>query len=282
VKCSGAGHEQGDRITIAQMERRMPYSDPLPKKDYEHELRRLQIELVKMQRWLREHRERVIVVFEGRDAAGKGGAIRRFTEHLNPRVARTVALPAPSDTQRTQWYFQRYVERLPAAGEIVLFDRSWYNRAGVERVMGFCSQQEYAQFFAQAPAFERALVQSGIRLFKLWFTVSKDEQLRRFEQRRADPLRQWKLSPMDAEASARFAAFGTARNVMLVHTDHPDAPWTIVNSNDKRRARLESIRHVLSQLPYYHKDHDVVTAPDRNVVRAAADVAIPSTKPPTA
>jgi polyphosphate kinase len=267
-------------LSISEMERMVPYPDRLAKKAYERELNLLQIELVKMQRWVRDNHERIAIVFEGRDAAGKGGSIRRFTEHLNPRFARVAALAKPNDTERTQWYFQRYVSHLPAGGEIVLFDRSWYNRAGVEHVMGFCTASEYAEFFRQAPAFEQSLVQSGIRMFKLWFTVSKQEQARRFDRRRDDPLSQWKLSPMDAEATRLFAQYGKARNAMLTHTDHSLAPWTIVNSNEKRRARLESIRHILHSVPYDNKEPTVVHAPDPRVVRPASEVDVPATKRP--
>ncbi len=261
---------RGNGPTIRSMEDGPPYPDELPKKQYAKELRKLQVELNKMQNWAREEGERIVIVFEGRDAAGKGGSIRRFSEYMNPRSARVVALAKPNDTEKTQWYFQRYVQHLPAAGEIVMFDRSWYNRAGVEHVMGFCTPQEYSEFFRQAPGFERSLVQSGIHLFKLWFTVSQVEQRRRFDDRRSDPLRQWKLSPIDEMALTKYDEYGKARDAMLFYTDHHDAPWTIVNSNDKERARLESIRSVLHAVDYDHKDLDVAHAPDPQVVQPAA------------
>jgi polyphosphate kinase len=259
-------------MTIKQMERTLPYPENIRKKEYEAELRALQVELLKMQKWVIAEGERIVLLFEGRDAAGKGGAIRRFIEHLNPRHARVVALAKPNDTERTQWYFQRYIAHLPAAGEIVLFDRSWYNRAGVEHVMGFCTPQQYAEFFRQAPDFERSITQSGIHLFKNWFTVSQEEQRRRFKERETDPLKQWKLSPMDIEALDRFDAYSRARDVMLTTTDHHDAPWTVINSNDKRRARLEAIRHILHSVPYDTKDKKLVHAPDPKVVAKASAV----------
>ena len=254
--------------TISEMEH-PPHGERPPSKHYERELERLQIELLKAQRHVQERGERVVVLFEGRDAAGKGGAIKRFTEHLNPRGARTVALAKPTDAERTQWYFQRYVAHLPSAGEIVLFDRSWYNRAGVERVMGFCTDEEYAEFMRQVPAFEQSLVNSGINLFKLWFTVSQENQRERFEQRRSDPLRQWKLSPIDEAGIELYDKYTAARNDMLRASSSEPAPWTVVNSNDKRRARLNSIRAVLDRLNYEQKDHDAVGGPDPHVVRPA-------------
>ncbi|MCX4745129.1 polyphosphate kinase 2 [Kitasatospora sp. NBC_01287] len=229
----------------------------LAKKPYETELLRLQNELVMLQEWVRAEGARLVVVFEGRDAAGKGGAIKRVTEFLNPRVARVAALPAPTERQRGQWYFQRYVEQLPAAGEIVLFDRSWYNRAGVERVMGFCSQEEYWQFLHQCPTFERMLIEAGIRLRKYWFSVSDTEQERRFRARLADPMRRWKLSPMDTESISRWEDYSRAKDEMFIHTDIPEAPWNVVESDDKRRARINMIAHLLSTLPY----HDVTKPP---------------------
>ena len=229
----------------------------LPRKLYEEDLRRLQAELVKMKEWVRLNGERLLIVFEGRDAAGKGGAIKRVTEYLNPRTTRIVALPAPTDRERGQWYFQRYVAHLPAAGEIALFDRSWYNRAGVERVMGFCTPDEYRRFLHQCPVFERLLVEDGIRLVKYWFSVSDDEQERRFRSRIKDPLRSWKLSPMDLEARARWVEFSKAKDEMFVHTDIPEAPWYVVEGDHKRRARLNCIHHLLSIVPYV----DVVEPP---------------------
>lgn len=225
-------------------------SEKLARKPYEKELFRLQGELVKVQEWVRAEGQRVVVLFEGRDAAGKGSTVKRVAEYLNPRAARIVALPAPTERERSQWYFQRYIQHLPAAGEIVLFDRSWYNRAGVERVMGFCTPEEYARFLHQCPIFERLLVEDGILLRKYWFSVSDEEQERRFEARLADPMRRWKLSPMDLESVTRWEDYSRAKDEMLVHTDIPEAPWHDVESEDKRRARINMISHLLSTLPY--------------------------------
>ncbi|WP_369382659.1 polyphosphate kinase 2 [Streptomyces sp. cg36] len=235
----------------------------LPRKVYERELLRLQTELVKLQEWVRATGARVVVVFEGRDAAGKGGTIKRVAEHLNPRVARIVALPKPTERERTQWYFQRYVEHLPAAGEIVLFDRSWYNRAGVEHVMGFCTQEEYQRFLRQCPIFERMLVEDGILLRKYWFSVSDTEQQERFRRRLEDPLRRWKLSPMDLESITRWEAYSRAKDDMLVHTDIAEAPWSVVESDDKRRARLNTIAHLLASVPYEEPAPQVLRLPRR-------------------
>ncbi|GAA1521424.1 polyphosphate kinase 2 [Kribbella lupini] len=235
----------------------------LPKKIYERELLRLQAELVKVQEWVRVEGARVVIVFEGRDAAGKGSTIKRVTEFLNPRVARIAALPAPTERQRTQWYFQRYVEHLPAAGEIVLFDRSWYNRAGVERVMGFCSSQEYSRFLHQCPIFERLLVEDGVLLRKYWFSVSDNEQERRFRSRLEDPMRQWKLSPMDLESISRWEDYSRAKDEMFVHTDIPEAPWHVVESEDKRSARINMIAHLLSTVPYYEVQRPPLALPPR-------------------
>jgi polyphosphate kinase 2 len=212
------------------------------------------------------------MLFEGRDAAGKGGTIKRFTENLNPRGARVVALTKPSESERGQWYFQRYTEQLPTKGEIVFFDRSWYNRAGVEHVMGFCTPHEYLEFMRQAPEFERMLVRSGIHLFKFWFSVSREEQLRRFMGRAADPLKQWKLSPMDVESLGRWEAYTKAKEAMLFYTDTADAPWTIVRSDDKGRARLSAMKHILSKFPYTGKDTVTVTPPDPLIVGSAKDI----------
>jgi polyphosphate kinase 2 len=225
----------------------------VPKSAYKKELYRLQVELVKLQEWVRAEGARVVVVFEGRDAAGKGGTIKRVSEFLNPRVARIAALPTPSERERGQWYFQRYIEQLPSAGEIVLFDRSWYNRAGVEHVMGFCTKEEYARFLHQAPIFERLLVEDGILLRKYWFSVSDAEQQHRFRSRLEDPMRRWKLSPMDLESITRWEDYSRAKDEMLLHTDIPEAPWYVVESDDKRRARINMIAHLLSTVPY----HDV-------------------------
>ncbi len=222
----------------------------VPRKLYEEELLLLQAELVKMKEWVRSSGERLLILFEGRDAAGKGGAIKRITEYLNPRSTRIVALPAPTERERGQWYFQRYVTHLPSPGEIVLFDRSWYNRAGVEIVMGFCTPEEYQRFLRQCPIFEGLLVQDGIRLVKYWFSVSDEEQERRFRSRLEDPLRSWKLSPMDLEARERWVAYSKAKDEMFVHTDTPEAPWYVVEADDKRRARLNCIHHLLSLIPY--------------------------------
>jgi polyphosphate kinase 2 len=223
----------------------------LPAKVYNRELYRLQSELVKLQEWVRRENARVVIVFEGRDAAGKGSTIKRVTQYLNPRVARIVALPAPTERERTQWYFGRYIEHLPAAGEIVLFDRSWYNRAGVERVMGFCTETEYRRFLHQCPIFERLLVEDGILLRKYWFSVSQAEQEKRFRRRRDDPMRRWKLSGMDLESISRWEDYSRAKDEMFVHTDIPEAPWLVVESEDKQRARLNMIAHLLSTIHYY-------------------------------
>ena len=238
-------------------------SEPLPKKRYERELFRLQAELVKVQEWVRTEGRRLIIIFEGRDAAGKGSTIQRVTQYLNPRVARIVALPAPTERERTQWYFQRYISHLPAAGEIVLLDRSWYNRAGVERVMGFCSADEYHRFLHQCPIFERMLVEDGVLLRKYWFSVSDDEQEKRFRSRLADPMRRWKLSPIDLESVARWEEYSQAKDQMMVHTDIPEAPWYIVEGNDKKRARLNCMAHLIDQIPYEEVPHEEIDLPER-------------------
>ena len=222
----------------------------LSNKDYLAELARLQIELVKLQEWIRHKGLKVVVLFEGRDAAGKGGAIKRITESMSPRVARVVALPAPTEREKTEWYFQRYVAHLPAAGEMVLFDRSWYNRAGVERVMGFCTEKEYREFMRSTPEFERMLVRSGIKLIKYWFSVSDAEQERRFRQRIEDPTRRWKLSPMDLESRSKWVEYSRAKDEMFRYTDITQAPWFVVNSDNKKRARLNVMSHLLSQISY--------------------------------
>ncbi len=237
--------------------------DRMPRKVYEKELARLQLELVKLQEWVREEDIRMVVVFEGRDAAGKGSTIKRVTQYLNPRVARIVALPAPTERARSQWYFQRYVENLPAAGEIVLFDRSWYNRAGVERVMGFCTRDEYSRFLYQCPIFERMLVEDGILLRKYWFSVSDGEQEQRFESRLEDPMRRWKLSPMDLESISRWEDYSRAKDDMFIHTDIPESPWFVVESDDKRRARINMIAHLLSTIPYVEVDRPQLELPPR-------------------
>jgi polyphosphate kinase 2, PA0141 family len=238
-------------------------ADRFPKKLYETELFRLQAELVTMQEWVRAEGKRMVIVFEGRDAAGKGSTIKRVTQYLNPRVARIAALPAPSERERTQWYFQRYVAQLPAAGEIVLFDRSWYNRAGVERVMGFCTNDEYHRFLHQGPIFERMLVEDGLLLRKYWFSVSDSEQEARFRSRLDDPMRRWKLSPMDLESLTRWEDYSRAKDEMLVHTDIPESPWWVVESDDKRRARLNMIQHLLSTVDYRQVQRLPIDLPPR-------------------
>ena len=243
-----------------------PYDERMTRDYYDHHKRLLQIELVKLQNWVKDTRQRIVIIFEGRDAAGKGGTIKRFTEHLNPRGASVVALEKPSERERTQWYFQRYVAHLPAAGEIVLFDRSWYNRAGVERVMGFCTPAEYLEFMREAPEFERMLVHSGLHLTKFWFSVTRSEQRTRFVIRQVDPVRQWKLSPMDIKSLDKWDDYTEAKDAMFFYTDTADGPWTVVKSNDKKRARLEAIKHVLEQFDYEGKDEEVVGKPDRKII----------------
>ena len=238
-------------------------AERMPGKLYRAELLRLQGEMVKLQEWVRAESARVVVVFEGRDAAGKGSTIKRVTEYLNPRVARIAALPAPSERERTSWYFQRYISHLPAGGEIVLFDRSWYNRAGVERVMGFCTKAEYGRFLHQCPIFERLLVEDGILLRKYWFSVSDDEQERRFRARLDDPMRRWKLSTMDLNSITRWEDYSRAKDEMFVHTDIPEAPWYVVDSSDKRRARLNMIAHLLSTIPRYEIERPPLELPPR-------------------
>ncbi|HVE10956.1 MAG TPA: polyphosphate kinase 2 [Paraburkholderia sp.] len=233
------------------------------RKLYFRELFRLQGELVKLQDWIVQTGHRVVVIFEGRDAAGKGGAIKRITQRLNPRVCRVAALPAPNNRERTQWYFQRYVSHLPAGGEMVLFDRSWYNRAGVERVMGFCNDDEYEEFFRSVPEFEKMLVRSGIQIIKYWFSITDEEQEIRFQARIHDPLKQWKLSPMDLESRRRWEAYTQAKEVMLQRSHIPEAPWWVVQAVDKKRARLNCIHHLLSQVPYNEVDHEPITLPER-------------------
>jgi polyphosphate kinase len=228
---------------------------------YERAKRLLQIELVKFQNWVKETGQRIVIVFEGRDAAGKGGTIKRFTEHLNPRGATVVALEKPTDQERTQWYFQRYVTHLPAAGEILMFDRSWYNRAGVEKVMGFCTAQEYALFLRQTPIFEQMLIEDGILLRKYWFSVSDEEQMRRFKSRLNDPVRQWKLSPMDLESLNRWEDYSRAKDEMMVHTDTPGSPWYVVESDIKKHARLNMMSHLLSTVDYHEVERPKVVLP---------------------
>ncbi|UQU68725.1 polyphosphate kinase 2 [Couchioplanes caeruleus] len=247
-----------------------PYDFRMPRAEYDHHKRLLQIELLKLQNWCKDTGERLVILFEGRDAAGKGGTIKRFMEHLNPRGAGVVALEKPNERESTQWYFQRYIKHLPAAGEIVLFDRSWYNRAGVERVMGFCTRAEYLEFMRQAPDLERMLVRSGINLVKFWFSVSRGEQRTRFAIRQVDPVRQWKLSKMDLESLDKWDDYTEAKEAMFFYTDTADAPWTVVKSNDKKRARLEAIRYVLNRFKYEGKDPEVVGTPDPQIVGPAS------------
>jgi len=249
-----------------------PYGERLDRTTYDLEKRLLQIELIKLQSWVKDTGQRVVLVFEGRDAAGKGGTIKRFTEHLNPRGARVVALVKPTEREQSQWYLQRYVEHLPSAGEIVFFDRSWYNRAGVERVMGFCTPDQYTEFLRQAPAFEKMLVNDGIHVVKFWFSVTRAEQYTRFSIRQIDPVRQWKLSPMDLASLDKWDAYTAAKEAMFRKTDTKHSPWTVVKSNDKKRARLEAMRHVLHRFDYTGKDVDVVRTPDPLIVGAAADL----------
>lgn len=230
---------------------------------YEAELTHLQYELVEMQEWVKATGARIVVLFEGRDAAGKGGAIKRITEYLNPRVARIVALPTPTERQRTQWYFQRYIEHLPAAGEIRLFDRSWYNRAGVEKVMGYCTPAEHVRFLRQCPQFERMLIEDGILLRKYWFSVSDKEQEKRFRSRMTDPMRRWKLSPTDLESLTRWEEYSRAKDEMFVHTDVPGNRWHVVEAENKKRARINMIAHLLSSIPYEHVDRPEIQLPER-------------------
>ncbi|MFV0526302.1 MAG: polyphosphate kinase 2 [Acidimicrobiales bacterium] len=249
-----------------------PYDKKLKRVAYEETKYALQIELLKLQRWIKEEGRKVVVLFEGRDAAGKGGSIKRFTEHMNPRGARVVALAVPTEVERNQWYFQRYVYHLPTAGEMVLFDRSWYNRAGVERVMGFCTPAQYLEFMRSCPDFERMLVQSGIELFKLWFSVGREEQAARFSSRRTDPVKQWKLSPTDLASLDKWDAYTEAKEAMFFYTDTGDAPWTVIKSNDKKRARLEAMRVLLSAFDYPAKNHELVGKPDPLIVGPASEV----------
>jgi polyphosphate kinase len=243
-----------------------PYAEKMTRDEYEYFKRPLQIELVKLQNWVKTAGEHIVIVFEGRDAAGKGGTIKRFTEHLNPRGATVVALARPSERERTQWYFQRYAPHLPAAGEITMFDRSWYNRAGVERVMDFCTDAEYWEFMREAPEFERMLVRSGLHLTKFWFSVTRSEQRTRFIIRRVDPVRQWKLSPMDIESLDKWDAYTDAKEAMFHYTDSAYAPWTVVKSNDKKRARLEAIKYVLAKFDYDGKNKAVIGDPDQELI----------------
>jgi len=249
-----------------------PYQEKMNRREYETLKTDLQIELLKMQGWVKETGQRIVILFEGRDAAGKGGTIKRMMEHMNPRGARVVALEKPSNEEQGQWYFQRYVKHLPSKGEIALFDRSWYNRAGVERVMKFCQSGEYLEFMRQAPELERMLVRSGISLFKLWFSVSRNEQFRRFQQRRHDPLKQWKLSPVDLASLDKWNDYTEAKEAMFFYTDTADAPWTVIKSDCKKRARINAMRFVLNNLDYPNKDPKVAIPPDPLIVGSAAHI----------
>jgi polyphosphate kinase 2 len=262
--------KHADGTPIDTWRENYPYSTRLSREEYELSKRLLQIELLKLQYWIKDTGGRMVVVFEGRDAAGKGGTIKRFTEHLNPRGARVVALGKPTEREQGEWYFQRYVDHLPTAGEIVMFDRSWYNRAGVERVMGYCTDEQYERFTRQAPTFEKMLVDDGIVLVKLWFSVSRAEQRTRFLIRQVDPVRQWKLSTNDVKSLDRWDAYTEAKVAMFRATDTEAAPWTVVKSNDKKRARLEAMRSVLARMDYEDKDREVVGDPDPRVVGPAA------------
>ncbi|MBO6853018.1 MAG: polyphosphate kinase 2 [Marivivens sp.] len=249
-----------------------PYTDRMGRKEYEAEKAKLQAELLKVQLWAQEAEQKFVLLFEGRDAAGKGGTIKRFTEHLNPRSARVVALNKPTWEERGQWFFQRYIKELPTVGEMVFYDRSWYNRAGVERVMGFCSPNEYLEFMRQTPLLEQMLVRSGIRLYKYWFSVTQDEQQRRFKARETDPLKQWKLSPIDKASLDKWDDYTEAKEAMFFYTDTADAPWTIIKSNDKKRARINAMRHFLSTIDYPDKDMSIACNPDPLIVGGAHHV----------
>jgi len=268
---TGQRHEDPD-MALARNWREggYPYKNLMSRKTYEMQKYKLQVELLKLQAWVKDTGQRVLVLFEGRDAAGKGGTIKRFMEHLNPRGARVVALEKPSEVERGQWYFQRYAQHLPTRGEIVMFDRSWYNRAGVERVMGFCSNEEYIEFMRQAPEFERHLVHSGVHVFKFWFSVSREEQRRRFKERRSHPLKQWKLSPIDLASLDKWDDYTRAKEGVFFHTDTADAPWTVIKSDCKKRARLSAMRYVLHHLGYSNKDLDTIGPLDPLIVGRAS------------
>ncbi|WP_409076983.1 polyphosphate kinase 2 [Paraburkholderia sp. FT54] len=266
---AGTARHPDDELSPALREGGYPYRNLMSRRAYEKQKYRLQVELLKLQAWVRETGQRVVILFEGRDAAGKGGTIKRFMEHLNPRGARVVALEKPSESERGQWYFQRYVQHLPTAGEIVLFDRSWYNRAGVERVMGFCSAQEYGEFMQQVPEFERHLARSGTHIVKFWFSVSREEQRRRFEERQVHPLKQWKLSPVDLASLDKWDEYTQAKEAMFAQTDTADAPWTVIRSDCKKRARLNAMRYVLHKLPYANRDVESIGMVDPLIVGRA-------------
>jgi len=267
-----APHGSNEESEYAPLPVSYPYRTRMRRAEYEAQKEKLQIELLKVQNWVREAGQKIVILFEGRDAAGKGGTIKRYMEHLNPRGARVVALDKPSDHERGQWFFQRYIQHLPTAGEMVFFDRSWYNRAGVERVMGFCTPHEYLEFLRQTPQLERMLVNSGVHLYKYWFSVSREEQLRRFVSRRDDPLKHWKLSPIDIKSLDMWDDYTDAKNAMFFHTDTADSPWVVVKSDDKKRARLNCMRHFLHSLPYPDKDEHVAHAPDAQLVGSGAEV----------
>ncbi|WP_022703000.1 polyphosphate kinase 2 [Pseudorhodobacter ferrugineus] len=258
------------RLTFEQG--KFPYARKLARTTYEAEKAKLQAELLKVQLWAQETGQRFVILMEGRDAAGKGGTIKRFMEHLNPRYARVVALTKPGEKEKGQWFFQRYIEHLPTSGEIVFFDRSWYNRAGVERVMGFCSPAEYLEFMREAPELERMLVRSGIQLYKYWFSVTQEEQRARFESRETDPLKRWKLSPIDKASLDKWGNYTEAKEAMFFYTDTADAPWTVVKSNDKKRARLNCMRHFLTSIEYPAKDVDAIGVPDPLIIGKAGQV----------
>ncbi|WP_456387629.1 polyphosphate kinase 2 [Profundibacter sp.] len=261
-----------DKIRQAFETGEYPYDQKMGKKEYEATKAQLQAELLKVQKWVHETGQKFVMLFEGRDAAGKGGTIKRFMEHLNPREARVVALNKPTDEERGQWYYQRYIRHLPTNGEMVFYDRSWYNRAGVERVMGFCSPSEYLEFMRQTPDMERMMVRSGIRMYKYWFSVTREEQKRRFDSRKDDPLKRWKLSPVDLASLSKWDDYTEAKEAMFFYTDTADAPWTIIKSNDKKRARINTMKHFLSTIEYPDKDYDIVGQPDPLIVGRASHV----------
>ncbi|MEG0861463.1 MAG: polyphosphate kinase 2 [Pseudomonas sp.] len=274
LKVASAPRGSNEDSTAAKLPASYPYRTRMRRAEYEKAKHALQIELLKVQSWAKDTGQRIVVLFEGRDAAGKGGTIKRFMEHLNPRGARIVALEKPSEQEKGQWYFQRYIQHLPTAGEMVFFDRSWYNRAGVERVMDFCSPLQYLEFMRQAPDLERMLCNSGILLFKYWFSVNREEQLRRFISRRDDPLKHWKLSPIDIKSLDKWDEYTAAKEAMFFHTDTADAPWTVIKSDDKKRARINCIRHFLHSLDYPGKDLSVAYQPDPLLVERAARVLV--------
>ena len=270
-RASGAHDRVADQRQAFE-DGKFPYRDKLARKPYEEQKAKVQAELLQVQHWAQQTGEKFVLLFEGRDAAGKGGTIKRFTEHLNPRLARVVALNKPTDEEKGQWFFQRYIDHLPTNGEMVFYDRSWYNRAGVERVMGFCEPWEYLEFMRQTPDLERMLVRSGIRLYKYWFSVTQDEQKRRFDSRATDPLKQWKLSPIDKQSLNKWADYTEAKEAMFFYTDTADAPWTVVKSNDKKRARLNCMLHFLNSLDYPGKNPRIAHAPDPLIVSTAQHV----------